>query len=201
MKLKGFFLFETLLQLILYLFLLFGFFQVLVYQTGYTQKQETQIAEWQNLMGFESLLSHWLSSFSLLACLYPLELYQQSLLLHHQVILQKTHQHLTLYIGDLQLITKHQVLPMQAWIINQEHLKMASEQDKPPFWLFQYEKHVLKFVADKIYLEHEGHPQLLAEGLKGVDIKVMTDAIELYVQKPKFYKRYYLCQNTRKDLD
>lgn len=201
MKFKGFFLFETLLQLILYLFLLFGFFQVLAYQTGYIKKQETQIADWQNLMGFESLLSNWLSSFSLLACLYPLELYQQSLILHHQVILEKTPKYLILYTGDLQLITDHQVLPLHAWLINQEYLKIATEQDKPPFWLFQYKKQVLKFVADKIYLEHEGHTQLLAEGLKGVDIKVMSDAIELHVQKPKFYKRYRLCQNIRKDLD
>lgn len=200
MKSKGFFLFESLLLLSLYLFLFFGLFQILSYQNVYVQKQEKKIAQWQNLIGFESLFSQWLSSFAVLACLYPIELHQQKIVLHGQTILEKTPQSLIFYTGDLRLITEDEILPAKAFVIDQDSLKPVSEHLKKPFWLFQYEKQVLKLVQDKIYLVHEGHPQMLVDGMLGMRIQVFSDAIELSIQNPPFFKRYTLCQNFNKDL-
>lgn len=199
MKSKGFFLFEALLFLSLNLLLLSGLFQLFLYENHYLQKQEHKISQWQNLMGFERLFSEWLSSFSVLACLYPIQFHEKTLLLHDQVILKKTLNRLIFYTGSLSLVTKPQDLPQQAWMINHEMIQSSAKKAEIPFWLFQYDKKVLKMNDDKIYLLQDGHAQMLLEGLEGLKIDVFADAIELSIRKPHFFKRYDLCQNINMD--
>lgn len=195
-NMHGYFLLESLLISMLWMMLLGGLMGLFDFQQRIQLYFEHKAFEYRQLMGFESLFSQWMKSFSTLACLYPLQKYDKAFYLHDIPIWIQSPQQLQFYTGRLQLVTTAIDLPKKSWVITQNGRVLQI----PPFWLFVYEKKVLKFKSDKIYLEHEGYTQMLLDGLKGVHIEMDDGVVELRIQVPHFLKRYRLCQDLKTDL-
>jgi len=200
-KIKAYFLLESLILAILYLCLIAGLLRCFFYQQNYLHHLENRQNNQLNLIGFEALFSRWISSYGVLACLYPLKKQGNDFLLHGETIWHLYPNRVEFYTGRLHLKNDLQALPKNAWMITQTQLKKTGQLISFPFWLFVYEKQVLKWTKNKIYLEHDGQTQMLVEGLEGLKISSDFDWVELSIEHPKFLKRYPLCQNFKKDLD
>lgn len=195
-NLPGYFLLESLLISIIWVGLLVSLISLFHFQERIQQHFQNKAFVYRQLMGFEALFSQWMKSFSTLACLYPLESDKNTLFLHGLPIWRASSQQLQFYTGRLQLVTETQLLPEKSWVLHQD----GPGVKKPPYWLYVYDKHVLKFKDGKIYLSHDGHTQMLLEGLKGLQIQMNDGVIELQIHEPHFFKRYRLCQNLKMDL-
>ncbi|MDQ5883890.1 MAG: hypothetical protein QG556_227 [Pseudomonadota bacterium] len=195
-KIQAYFLLESLLISLLWMSLLGGLIYLFDFQQRIQFQLERQAFQYRQLMGFESLFSKWMTNFSSLACLYPLQKYDNTLYLHDLPIWIESMNTVQFYTGHLQLVTNAQPHPEKSLTITQDGRDIKT----PPYWLFVYEKQLLKFKNDKIYLEHDGHTQMLLEGLKGIQIRMDDGFVELRVQSPYFLKRYRLCQNFKTDF-
>lgn len=195
-NLQGYFLLESLLISILWVGLLTGLISLFHFQERIQQNFKNKALAYRQLMGFEVLFSQWIKSFSTLACLYPITSDENTLYLYDRPIWVASSQKLQFYTGRLQLVTKALRQPENSWVLTQDGQTIKD----PPYWLYIYEKQVLKFKDDKIYLTHADHTQMLLDGLKGVQIQINEGWIELRVQEPRFFKRYPLCQNLKVDL-
>lgn len=192
-NIRAYVLLESLLLCMLAMSLLSGLLYLFHFQERLSQQFSHKASQYRQLMGFDALFTRWMKSFSVLACLYPLEKFDDEWKLHGVSIWKQSTRRLEFFTGRLTLMKEYKPIPKNIFAINQEHLKVGNIFSTHPFWLFIYEKQVLKWTADKIYLEHDGHTQMLLDGLKGFNIEMHHGEVRLHIQEPHFEKRYQIC--------